>query len=87
MYSVEAGMRLGSRLQGPHQVPNGDRAVAVKTIRAADVDYGPDEIEALRKEMIFLRDHALKQNDFAWSVKLSHVIALMAAFKESLENG
>lgn len=33
--------------------------------------------EALREEVIALRDEALRQDDFEWAVKLSHVVAWM----------
>lgn len=46
-------------------------------IKAAGVDYSKFDSLALRDEVITLRDEALRQNDFEWSVKLSYVIAWM----------
>jgi len=43
----------------------------------AGASYGPEEAFELRQELINLRDESLAQNDFEWSVKLSHSIALM----------
>lgn len=57
----------------------------MRTLRAAEVDYGPDEILALRLEIIQLRDEALRQGDAVWSVRLSHAIALMAAMAEEMK--
>lgn len=53
-------------------------------IEAGGASYGPDETEALRSEMVVLRDEALNQADFKWSVTLSHLIAWMAGAKALL---
>lgn len=49
-----------------------------RLIVAGGCDYDREASLALRAELIELRDEALRQNDFEWSVKLSHVIAWMA---------
>ena len=59
-------------------------SVAMKTIKAAEMDYAKEDSEELRKEMIFLRDEALKQGDMEWSIKLSHVVAWMAVAMEEI---
>ncbi|MQX96109.1 hypothetical protein GHK03_07845 [Sinorhizobium medicae] len=41
--------------------------------------------EALREEVIALRDEALRQDDFEWAVKLSHVVAWMAEAMQELK--
>lgn len=56
----------------------------MRTIQAAEMEYGPEEILALREEVITLRDQALEQACFSEAVGLSHVIALMHAFAEEL---
>lgn len=56
-------------------------------IRAAETDYGPDDINDLRQEIIEIRDKVLKQNDFGTAVRLSHVIALMSSFCDLLREG
>jgi hypothetical protein len=55
-----------------------------KQFDVSGIAYGPDETFALRKELIALRDGALAQNDFDWSVKLSHAIALFARMGEAI---
>ena len=47
--------------------------------------YDRAESLALRQEIIELRDEALKQGDFEWSIKLSHVVAWMAKAIEFLQ--
>jgi hypothetical protein len=56
----------------------------MKTLKAAEMNYGPDEVEDLRSSIIKLRGEALTQGDFKWAVILSHNIALLAAVKEML---
>lgn len=41
-----------------------------------------DSISSLRDQIIELRDEALKQGDFKWTVILSHTIAWMSAVKD-----
>ncbi len=52
---------------------------------AAMVRYEKSDVEELRNEVIVLRDEALKQDDFEWAVKLSHVIAAMAQHVETFK--
>jgi len=61
-------------------------SVAVRTVHVADMSYGPDDVLVLRKEVIKYRDEALKQDDFAKTVCLSHVIALLHAFAQELDS-
>lgn len=46
------------------------------------VDYTPEGIRDLRKELIILRDEALAQNEFRWAVILSHTVVLLAWLAE-----
>lgn len=57
----------------------------MRTLHAAEMEYGPEEILALREDVIQLRNEALKQSEFTWAVCLSHVIALMHAFAEDFK--
>ncbi len=56
--------------------------MTARPIKVAEMDYDKKESLELRTEMIVLRDEALHQGDFNWSVKLSHVIAWMAVVIE-----
>lgn len=49
------------------------------------VDYSPEGIEDIRQQLIRLRDEALEQGEFHWSVALSHAIAHAAHHKEMVE--
>lgn len=49
-----------------------------RTFRAAEMDYGLEESEKLREELIVYRDQALNEGDMGKAVVLSHVIAWMA---------
>jgi hypothetical protein len=51
-----------------------------------DIEYNKEESLALREEIIVLRDEALKQAEFEWAVKLSHVVAWMAIIIEERFN-
>jgi hypothetical protein len=59
-------------------------------IRAAEMDYGPEESQALRERLIEIRDKELNSNhhgvpDFGNVVALSHVIAWMAVTMVALD--
>ena len=57
---------------------------SMKRIKAAEMDYGPEEIEQLRTELIAIRDEALKHPVVKEAVVLSHAIALLAAVKREV---
>jgi len=48
------------------------------TIGTGDTEITRADAEALREDVIVLRDEYLKEGDFAWAVTLSHCIAFMA---------
>jgi hypothetical protein len=56
-----------------------------KRTRVEGVDYSPEGINAVREELIVLRNGALEQAEFHWAVLLSHVIAYLAEYKEVVE--
>jgi hypothetical protein len=58
--------------------------VKQKVLKAAEMDYSKQDSEALRQEMIELRNAALEQGDLEWSVKLSHTVAWMAVAIEEI---
>lgn len=55
--------------------------------RVEGVEYTPEAVESVRKQLIELRDGALEQQEFTWAVLLSHTLAYMAEYKEVLEHG
>lgn len=54
--------------------------------RIKGIEYTPEAADSLRDELIVMRDGALAQHAFEWAVALSHVIAMMAEYKEILES-
>ena len=48
------------------------------------VDYSPEGVEDIRQQLVRLRDEALEQGEFHWSVILSHAIAHAAHHVEML---
>jgi hypothetical protein len=46
------------------------------------IDYDMEHAFLFRQDLIILRDEALKQTDFDWSVKLSHIIGLYSMLCE-----
>jgi len=76
-----------SRLEDSDFLESADWQTAVEYARAAQADLAPMELDgvtytkegiaSVRKDMIDIRDEALRQNEFAWAVILSHNIALL----------
>lgn len=56
-----------------------------RTAYINDTHYGPKEVLEHRELIIQLRDEALKQNDFQWSVTLSITVALLHRLAVELE--
>ena len=56
------------------------------TLYVDDTAYDKESSMELRKELIHIRDAALKQNAFGETVVLSHVIAWMYKAMDKLEN-
>lgn len=54
-------------------------------IRIGDQTFTVDDVKKHRDTIIELRDGALAQNDFGWSVILSHNIALLANLIDRME--
>lgn len=53
--------------------------------RVEGVEYTPEAVEELRREVLIpLRDAALDQDRFDFAVGLSHVIAYMAEYRDTL---
>lgn len=50
----------------------------------ADHDYGPDEVEKLRNDVIKFRDDALGRRDFRCAIVLSLVVAIIATLKREV---
>lgn len=55
--------------------------MAVNEVRVDGVEYTPQGVEAVRNEVIALRNAALKQNNFEWSAVLSHAIVYLAEYR------
>lgn len=53
-------------------------------MKVAGMEYDREASEELRAELIALRDDALAQADFEWSVKLAHAVAWMAVAMDQL---
>ena len=49
--------------------------------------YGIEDIEGLRSAVIELRDGAMSQGDMEWTVKLSHVVAVLAQYIKDYREG
>lgn len=56
-------------------------------IRVNDTDYDASRIRDNRAHIIWLRDVALKDNDFDWAVVLSVTVGLLDALAEIVEKG
>ena len=57
-------------------------AIEVHGHRIEGIDYSLEGIEDIRRTVIQLRDSALEQNQFEWSVALSHAIAMLALLQD-----
>lgn len=60
-------------------------AILPVILSVAEFPYDRQASLDLRNAIIELRDEALKQGDFEWAVKLSHVVAWMAVAIEKLQ--
>lgn len=47
------------------------------------VDYSPEAVEAVRKDLIIIRDGALEQGEMHWAVVLSHAIAYLVDYEDA----
>lgn len=54
----------------------------VRPLKVDGVDYSPEGIEELRRELARFRDEAMTQGAFGPAVVLSHAIALLAYLAE-----
>lgn len=57
----------------------------MKQFAIGDLHFNPQTVEALRNDLIQMRDHALKASAFDWAVSLSHAIALLGYIQDELE--
>lgn len=51
------------------------------------IDYSPEGIEDIRKQIIILRNGAMEQNEFEWIVILTHAVALLGYLSELTKEG
>lgn len=58
----------------------------VKQVLINDTLYGPEEVDDHREQIIELRDHALKNNQFEWAIILSITVALLATLSSELNS-
>lgn len=59
----------------------------IELAKSDGVDHSPAGIEAIREQIITLRNSALEKNNFTWSVILTHCVAMLADYKEMVESG
>ena len=63
-----------------------DPTISIPHFTIGDLRFNPSTVQALRQDVIILRDVALKASRFDYAVSLSHVIALMDWLVRNMES-